>query len=230
MQQSSVWLRRLVARDTLAGPPDASLAAINTTTLPDGCIVWVSAELGDYQLQRAGGLVADGVHVITANGPGQWVSLRDKTVVLFGDLRPSLANPPTPIEVGPTMGYLMVVADAVYSEIPLVTRVDRSRNLLVGIGWAPSSAEVGRTVTWRFEIGLMKVGKSVVVIDVTDDVTVPYGAQAIYVHTSSVLLPAQWGTDPDYDELHLRISRIASGADPVFPPGVHHIVAIEPLL
>ncbi len=232
MQHSSVWLRRLSARDTLSGAPGSSVAAINTTTLPDGAIVWVADKLSDYQLQRLGGLVVDGDKVIAAAPVGQWVSLRTKTRVMFGSIRPSLASAPVPIEAGPTLGYLMANTNMVYCELPFDSMIDRSRNLVLGIGWAPSASENNKTVTWRFDVGLMKAGKSLLIIDVTADAlnTAVPATVAEYAHTGIVLTPAQWATDPAFDEIHLRITRIATGADPVNPPGIHHIVFVQPLL
>jgi hypothetical protein len=71
MQNSSVDLRRLSARDTVAGDPASSVQGINTFNLPDGAIVWCSETKCDYQLDRSSTQTGGGA-ITPAAGPGRW--------------------------------------------------------------------------------------------------------------------------------------------------------------
>lgn len=76
MQEFPPALLRLSPRATLSGAPGASLGALNTRILADGCVCWVEAAQRDFQLNKASSLTPNGVSVIAAaQGPGNWLKL-----------------------------------------------------------------------------------------------------------------------------------------------------------
>jgi hypothetical protein len=181
---------------------------------------------------------------IQLSGPlGEWaqkVSLDLDAVaeaydITFPTLRLSPTVPPTIVEAGPTLGYLFVPGppgNYLYAESPFHPRVDRSKSVIIGLGWAPAASEVGRTATWSLSIGLEKTGALVTAIDLTktlSDLAVPAVA-ATYQRSAFVLSAAEWAADPDTDEMHIRITRLASTGVEATLPGVHHLAVIQPLV
>jgi hypothetical protein len=141
------------------------------------------------------------------------------------------ATAPTLIEAGPTLGWLFTIGDLLYCEVPLPSNVDRTQPVVIGIAWAPSGSEVGKTVRWQTDIGFEENGALVTAISDTRtaDAAVPAVA-ATYVRTGISIPAATWAADPDTDEFHIRVTRVASaGAEPVAEPGIHHIAVIFPI-
>src|SRR3972149_1466858 len=71
---SSVALRLLGTRDTIAGDPRFALQSIDTTILKNGALVYVIENTSYYGLSRNdNSTVADGVNVVAPDaGPGRW--------------------------------------------------------------------------------------------------------------------------------------------------------------
>lgn len=137
---------------------------------------------------------------------------------------------PARIAIGPTLGWLFVVNEACYVEFPLHPRLDRTRDIVVGVGWAPAGSEVGQFVRWSIDVGAEQEGSNVTVVDATvaREVAVPPVA-ADYARTG-IMIPAAVFADPDVDELHVKLTRLASSNDPAVPPGLHHVAVIQRLL
>jgi hypothetical protein len=152
------------------------------------------------------------------------------TDVVFPQIRIGLgATAPAIIEAGPTTGWLFAVGSLAYSETPLHPRLNRTQNIVVGIGWAPSGSQAGRTVTWRLAVLFAELGSTVTVIDETIDAldqAVP-PVVATYARSSFVITPAMLAAHPTADELHMRLTRVATAADPAVPPGLHHVAVIQ---
>lgn len=71
--QSSVALRTLGPRASLSGDASDSLAGINTRSLPDGALCWVSGVSARYGFRRASTEASDPPTVIAPiAGPGRW--------------------------------------------------------------------------------------------------------------------------------------------------------------
>lgn len=71
--QSSVYLRALGTRDSLAGDPNFSLDALDTTILKTGAMVFVTEVRAYYQFFAEDDASADGLSIVEpANGPGRW--------------------------------------------------------------------------------------------------------------------------------------------------------------
>lgn len=137
---------------------------------------------------------------------------------------------PTSAEAGPTLGWVFDINDRCYVEQRIHPLCDRSQNIILGISWAPSGSEAGKTVSWQIDVGGEKDGKSVAIIDATitgTDISVPSTA-AEYVRTG-LSIPSSVFSDTDVEELHIRITRIASSSDPTTAPGIHHIAVIQHL-
>ena len=135
---------------------------------------------------------------------------------------------PLPVAAGPTLGWIFQIGDFAYVEFPLHTYLDRTQDIIFGISWAPAGSEGSKNVTWRIDIGAEKVGAIVTDIDETVDavdVAVP-AVVATYVRTG-LAIPAAVFSDPDVDELHVRITRLAATADPAADPGMHHIAVVQ---
>ncbi len=136
------------------------------------------------------------------------------------------------ITVGPTAGWLMPVPtiNALYVEFPIHPKIDRTQDIIMGISWAPSGSQANKKVSWRVDVGAEKSGSTVTVVDSTIDCVdeICPATIGIYVR-STVSIPASLLTDVDVDEIHAKITRIASSADPV-DPGIHHIVVVQKLL
>lgn len=216
-----------------------SLQGIDCTSLEDGATCFVREEPlgtpngGLYRYYASSARTPASPTVIDATGGGQWLLESAKT---FYDLKAieigTGGTAPTSIEAGPTRGWLFAIGDLGYQEFALQPTVDRSKPIIISLGWAPSATEVAKNVSWQLDICKAGVGKNIASIDTTKaSADVPCGPVAIYIHTGFTLTPAEWGaTDPVVDELHVRLQRIAAAADPVSPPGGHHIICIQPLL
>jgi len=151
--------------------------------------------------------------------------------ITMGAIRLDPTTPPAQIAVGPTTGWVFTGAFNQYAYVELAIQtslVDRSKPLVVGVGWAPAASEVGCTVKWQLDIGLELEGADIAAIDLTKTETaaVPPIA-ATYGRTGFTLTPAEWNTGAD--ELHVRFSRAASGGVEPTLPGLHHIVLIQQL-
>ncbi len=150
--------------------------------------------------------------------------------VTMGQVRIGTGSPPIVVEAGPTLGWLFALGNQAYTELVIQeSLVDRSKPLVVGVAWAPAVSEVGRTVGWTLDIGLERDGADVATIDLTQvqNVAVPAIA-ATYERTGFTLAPAEWdgvGTD----ELHVRLTRSASGGVEPTLPGLHHVVLVQQL-
>lgn len=136
---------------------------------------------------------------------------------------------PAKVEVGPTVGWLFIVNSTCYVEFPLHPKLDRTRDIVVGVGWAPAGSEAGQFVRWSIDVGAEQEGSNVTVVDATvsREVAVPPVA-ADYARTG-ISIPAAVFADPDVDELHVKLTRLASSNDPAVPPGLHHIAVIQRL-
>ena len=137
---------------------------------------------------------------------------------------------PTLIEAGPTLGYLFTVDDVCYAEVPLHPSINRESPVILGCSWAPSGSESAKTVSWKFEVLACKVGAVITTIDATltaADQAVPT-VVGTYSH-SAVVVPASLLVDPDVDEFHFKVTRIAASADPTSEPGIHHLVCVQTL-
>lgn len=151
--------------------------------------------------------------------------------VTMGQIREDPTTPPTKIAVGPTVGWVFDGAfnQYLYTELPIQTLVDHTKPLIVGVAWAPAASEAGRTVKWQLDIGLEREGADVAAIDLTKSQTASVPATAaVYERMAFTLSPAEWdgiGTD----ELHVRLSRAASGGTEPTLPGLHHIVLVQQL-
>lgn len=153
------------------------------------------------------------------------------TQVIFPPWRVGPANAPTNTVIGPTQGWQFAIGNLVYTEVPIIHGADRTKDITVGVAWAPIGNEAAKVVTWQLDVGFEKAGKSLTTIDATYqavDQAVPATA-GIYVHTAIVIPAADWGADPATDELHIRLSRLVSSADPVTDPGIHHNANIQTL-
>lgn len=231
-----------IARTILSASSSAatSLQGIDCTSLEDGACCFVREEPlgtpngGLYRYFASSARVPASPTVITANGGGQWLleSARSKMNLKAIEIGTG-GTAPTSAEAGPTRGWLFAIGDLGYQEFGLEPNVDRSAAIILGFSWAPAGAEVGKVVSWQLDVCKAGVGKDISAIDTTKSlVDVAVGAvAAIYVHSAFTLTPAEWGgADAVVDELHVRLQRIASTTDPVSPPGVHHIICIQPLL
>lgn len=170
------------------------------------------------------------------SGWGLWArkvseALDDAVWVMMGSgIRVDPTTPPTQVAVGPTTGWVFSAAfnQYAYVELPLHPAVDRTKPLIVGVGWAPAASEAGRLVTWALDIGLEYEGSNVATIDLVKSQTVAVPAVGgEYERTGFVLTPTEWAVN-GVDELHVRFRRAASGAEPTLP-GLHHIVLIHAL-
>jgi hypothetical protein len=154
-----------------------------------------------------------------------------ETYVEFPQLRiGGGATAPILIEAGPTLGYLFTIDDVCYGEVPIHPAINREAPVILGCSWAPSGAESSKTVSWKFEVLACKVGAAITTIDATltaADQPIPTST-GIYSH-SVVVVPASLLEDPDVDEFHFKITRIASSADPTSEPGIHHLVCVQSL-
>ena len=138
---------------------------------------------------------------------------------------------PTVIEINTTLGWLFALGNVAYGESPLSSRRDTAKDVVIGCGWAPSGADPTKFVKWQFDILCAGIGRDVTVIDYTKSIEVPCPASAaIYQHAAIHLSGPEIAAFPETDELHFRMSRIASSDDPATPPGLHHFVVVTPLL
>lgn len=146
-----------------------------------------------------------------------------------GDVRIDPATAPVPVAVGPTYGWLFTTVPQcfAYTELQIQPLADRSKPLIVGLGWAPAGSEAGKTAKWTLDIGLEREGSDVAQIDLTKSMTIAVpDTAAMYARTAFVLTAAEWD-DVGTDELHVRITREASATDPALPPGLHHVVLLQ---
>lgn len=67
-------LRLLTPRTTVGGDVASSIAGINTTELPDGCLVVAQENYATFVLQKGSTEAPDGIKVIApvCGGPGRW--------------------------------------------------------------------------------------------------------------------------------------------------------------
>lgn len=233
MQIASVALRVLTGRPTLSSVPGDSLEGINTTTLPDGALCWVTEVRSLYILSKASTETADGSDIVQpAAGGGRWRRYTSGIDVAFPDLRPGVAAAaPTAATVGPTYGWLLGAGDEVYVENPLASHGNTAQPILVVLAWAPTVAEAGKTVGWQIDVGFEKAGSIVSTIDYTDLVSVAVPAtQYEYTRTIFSIPASSWAADPDSEEIHVRFQRKGTASDPSQPPGVHHVAVIQPLV
>lgn len=81
MMEASVWLRRLSPVQTLDGEPSTALRNVNTFKLPDGAVVWVSAQQADYRFHRDSNAEENlPLVLLPSAGPGAWF-LNDSTLL-----------------------------------------------------------------------------------------------------------------------------------------------------
>lgn len=230
-----------IARTLLSASSSAatSLQGIDCTSLEDGACCFVREEPlgtpnGGLYRYSASSARTPSTSVVAANGGGQWLLESVRSQMDLKSVRIGTGGTaPVSTEAGPTQGWLFDVADLGYQEFGLAPNVDRSLPIIIGFSWAPSGAEAAKVVSWQLDVCKAGVGKNIATIDTTKSlVDVAVGAAAaIYVHSAFTLTPAEWGgADAVVDELHVRLQRIASTTDPVSPPGVHHMVCIQPLL
>lgn len=139
-------------------------------------------------------------------------------------------SPPTAGSIGPTTGWTFVNGNRVYIESPLLPNRDLSKNLILGIGWAPTGDEPTKTARWQADLGFMSIGKNISTIDATETADAPAGGFLLYQHTLITIPPADWLSSPAADELHARVQLVTSGNDPASPPGLHHVAVIQALL
>lgn len=138
---------------------------------------------------------------------------------------------PVPAPKGPTAGWTFQVGDFLYFEVPLHQKLDRTQQIVIGVGWSPNGSQAAKTVTWRIDLAGEKLGIDVTAIgDTTDavDEAVP-ATTGLYARTGLLVAAAVYA-DPAIDELHVRLTRLATAADPAADPDVHHIVVVQPLL
>lgn len=67
------------------------------------------------------------------------------------------------------------------------------------------------------------------ITDTESATDIAYAVAPLYVHTP-IVVPAAVFTSTTVDELHLKLSRVASSNDPLSFPGLHHIAVIQQLL
>lgn len=156
---------------------------------------------------------------------GQWVT--------FPQLRTEdagAANRPDPIVGASTFGYSFDLGDRLFFEVPIHPLCDRTQDVTIGVSFAPTGSEVGTVVSWRANVLPAKVGTDLSLagnnydaIDVANP-----DAAGIYAR-AGITVPAAELSDPDVDEFHVRVRRIASSSDPVANPAIHHIAVIQQL-
>lgn len=140
------------------------------------------------------------------------------------------AHYPTVVEGGPSAGYAFANDNWCYIESPLRPSRDRSKPLVIGIGWVPTGNDPLNIVRWEAIFGFEYVGKDVTVTDLTKSVDSDAGGAALYKHSSIIVTPAEIAPFPAADEVHMRLQRLTTGNDPATPPALHHIVVVQPLL
>lgn len=180
--------------------------------------VQLSSRLGQWILAASSQL--DGVARVDVKYPQ--IRLPDPTDV---------ARYPTLVSGGPSEGWAFAVGNWVYAESPFLPNRDPERPLIIGIGWVPVGNEPTKKVKWQGDFGIESEGTNVDVIDLTETVEdEQLVANAIYKRSAITLTAAQIKAFPGADEVHIRLQRIASTDDPVFPPALHHIAVIQALL
>jgi len=180
--------------------------------------VQLSSKLGQWILKASA--LLDGAAVVDVKFPQ--IRLGSPT---------DAARYPTLVEGGPSTGWAFAVNNWCYAESPLLPNRDTTKNVIVGVAWVPLGNEPTKRVKWQGDFGLETEGTNVDVVDLTKVVEVAQtGLFAIYQRTSILLTPADFVGFETADEIHLRLQRIASTADPVAPPALHHVAVIQALL
>lgn len=152
-------------------------------------------------------------------------------ITIYPEVRivdPGGGNRPTIATGGATFGWLFAVADEMWFEFPFEPGLDRTQDVTVYASWAPTGNEVGKLVSWQLDVLPISPGDQVIAggtaIQAVDD-AVPDTA-GIYTSSVFVIPAAMLGTKL---ECHCHLTRIASSADPVAPPGIHHIAVAQTL-
>jgi hypothetical protein len=209
-----------------------SLEGISVIGLVDGALCYVRADRTVYRYSESSTEAPDGSRVVAPlSGAGRWLLSSAATVLTFPQLRVGTGGTaPTIAEAGPTLGWLFTVGDLIYCEVPIPSNADRGQPAIIGIGWAPSGSEVGTVVRWQTDIGFEQSGSNVAAIEDTRTVDTAAPVTAASYARSAISIPAAvWGADPADEEFHIRVSRAASGSDPVAEPGIHHVAVIFPV-
>jgi hypothetical protein len=137
------------------------------------------------------------------------------------------ATRPTVGTVGATLGFQMAIGNQLFCELPLHPLLDRTRDITIGVSWAPVGSVAGNLVTWQLNSLALENGALINGAGVAHQaVDQPVPAVAFTYTRTGIVIPAAEIASTT-DEFHLRISRVASSNDPAADPGIHHIAAIQ---
>jgi hypothetical protein len=143
-------------------------------------------------------------------------------------VRPSIDGEPTAptlVAHGVSLHWHCKVGDLAYAEFSFAQYRDETQDVELRVAWAPSDAEADKTVAWQIDVAPVIEGDSNTDATWTDTITVAMAPVANAHTTSSVFVPA--AICAGKDELYVRVTRVASGADSVADVGLSHIAMVE---
>lgn len=132
-----------------------------------------------------------------------------------------------PVETfyGPSEVLEFDVGDEAWFHFTFPNGFDAAQDLTIQIDWAPSGAEIAKTVSWDVDYLVMGNGSLINTAEGTLQAVDDAVPTAQYQDTTSTLTIPAAALDATDHELKIRVERVASGADPVNPPAVHHVYA-----
>jgi hypothetical protein len=115
------------------------------------------------------------------------------------------------------------VNDAVYLhwQVPLIT--DFTKSPVLHFEWAPTTSEVGRLLSVRFDLSPQESGDLINAVGTEFNVVgIVVPATAFQSFDMNLALPVGFITSSKSD-LHIKVTRVASGADSVGDVALHHV-------